>query len=121
VAALEPIGLRWRIPLQEVLRMAILGNDERIGAETALRISLVTEVTSTERLWSRAHELAAKIAAKPPSAVQGTVRAIWESLDVGRNAALQMGLKYCLLGNPQGMKEVNRNDIMASAKTFEVR
>ena len=45
VAALEPIGLRQRVPLPEVLRMALLGNDERIGAATALRISLVTEVT----------------------------------------------------------------------------
>jgi enoyl-CoA hydratase/carnithine racemase len=121
VAALEPIGLRQRVPLPEVLRMALLGNDERIGAATALRISLVTEVTSLDRLWTRAHDLAAKIAAKPPTAVQGTTRAIWESLDVGRNAALQMGLKYCLLGNPTGTAEVDRNAVMASAKSFEVR
>lgn len=121
VAALEPIGLRQRVPLQEVLRMALLGNDERIGAETALRISLVTEVTPLDRLWARAHELAAKIAAKPPTATQGTCRAIWESLDVGRSAALQMGLKYCLLGNPTGTAEVDRNAVMASAKSFEVR
>jgi enoyl-CoA hydratase/carnithine racemase len=121
VAALEPIGLRQRVPLPEVLRMALLGNDERIGAATALRISLVTEVTPLEQLWTRAHDLAAKIAAKPTSAVQGTTKAIWESLDVGRNAALQMGLKYCLLGNPYGTKEVDRNAVMASAKSFEVR
>ena len=121
VAALEPIGLRQRVPLPEVLRMALLGNDERIGAATALRISLVTEVTPLDQLWSRAHDLAAKIAAKPTSAVQGTTKAIWESLDVGRNAALQMGLKYCLLGNPHGTKEVDRNAVMAQAKSFEVR
>lgn len=121
VAALEPIGLRQRVPLPEVLRMALLGNDERIGAQTALRISLVTEVTPLDRLWARAHELAAKIAAKPPSAVQGTTKAIWESLDIGRSAALQMGLKYCLLGNPYGTKEVDRNAVMATAKSFEVR
>ena len=121
VAALEPIGLLQRVPLQEVLRMALLGNDERIGAATALRISLVTEVTPLEQLWTRAHALAAKIAAKPPTAVQGTTRAIWEALDVGRNAALQMGLKYCLLGNPAGTAEVDRNAVMASAKSFEVR
>jgi enoyl-CoA hydratase/carnithine racemase len=121
VAALEPIGLRQRVPVAEVLRMCLLGNDERIGAATALRISLVTEVTPLDRLWARAHELAAKIAAKPPTAVQGTCRAIWESLDLGRTAALQMGLKYCLLGNPFGTAEVDRNAVMASAKQFEVR
>jgi enoyl-CoA hydratase/carnithine racemase len=121
VAALEPIGLRQRIPLAEVLRMAILGNDERISAQTALRISLVSEVVARDALWDRAHALAAKVAAKPTSAVQGTLRAIWESLDVGRQAALDMGLKYCLLGNPYGTKEVSRDAIMASAKSYEVR
>lgn len=121
VAALEPIGLRQRVPLSEVLRMVVLGNDERIGAATALRISLVTEVVKREALWDRAHTLAAKIAAKPSAATQGSVRAIWESLDVGRSAALQMGLKYCVLGNAVGTRQVSREDIMASAKTFEVR
>lgn len=121
VAALEPIGLRQRVPLPEVLRMAILGNDERIGAATALRISLVTEVVSRDRLWDRAHELAAKVAAKPSVATQGTLRAIWESLNVGRQAALDMALKYCLLGNAIGTREANRDAIMASAKSFEVR
>jgi len=70
VAALEPIGLRQRVALPEVLRMAVLGNDERIGAQTALRISLVTEVVKLEDLWTRAHALAAKIAAKPSVATQ---------------------------------------------------
>jgi enoyl-CoA hydratase/carnithine racemase len=121
VAALEPIGLRWRVPLGEVLRMALLGNDERIGAATALRISLVTEVVALERLWDRAHELAAKIAAKPSVATQGTNRAIWESLEVGRNVALQMGLKYTQVGNESGTAQVDRNAVMATAKQFEVR
>jgi enoyl-CoA hydratase/carnithine racemase len=121
VAALEPIGLRQRALLPEVLRMALLGNDERIGAQTALRISLVTEVVALDRLWARAHELAAKIAAKPPAAIQGTTRAIWESLEVGRTAALQMALKYTQVGNAIGTKEVNRDAVMAAAKVFEVR
>ena len=121
VAALEPIGLRQRVPLPEVLRMAILGNDERIGAQTALRISLVTEVVARDALWDRAHALAAKVAAKPSAATQGTLKAIWESLNVGRQAALDMGLKYCLVGNPVGTSQVSREAIMASAKSFEVR
>lgn len=120
-AALEPIGLRWRIPLPEVLRMALMGNDERIGAETALRISLVTEIAEREALWDRAHEIAATIAAKPTAATQGTVRAIWESLDAGRNAALHTGLKYCLLGNAEGQKEVSRDQLMKQKKTYSVR
>ena len=41
VCALEPIGLMRRIGLGETLRMALMGNDERVGADTALRIGLV--------------------------------------------------------------------------------
>lgn len=120
-AALEPIGLRWRIPLPEVLRMALMGNDERIGAETALRISLVTEIVALDRLWERAHEIAATIARKPTAATQGTTRAIWESLDMTRNAGLHTGLKYCLLYNPQGQAEVSREQLMKQKKQYVVR
>ena len=83
-AALEPIGLARRVPLGEALRIALLGNDERVSAQRALQIGLVTEITTRAELWPRADELARLIAAKPPAAVQGTVRAIWESLDETR-------------------------------------
>lgn len=106
VCALEPIGLMRRIGLGETLRIALMGNDERISADTALRIGLVSEVVSPEELWERAHEIAATIAAKPPSATQGTVKAIWESLDKPYRAALEQGLIYTRLGNPLGQAEL---------------
>jgi enoyl-CoA hydratase/carnithine racemase len=106
VSALEPVGLMRRIGLGETLRMALMGNDERISAQTALRISLVTEVVEPSDLWSRAHELAATIAAKPAAATQGSVRAIWESLDRPYRAAMEQGLIYTCLGNPIGMADV---------------
>jgi enoyl-CoA hydratase/carnithine racemase len=106
VSALEPIGLMRRVGLGETLRMSLLGNDERISAATALRIGLVTEVVPRATLWDRAHELAALIAAKPTSATQGTVRAIWESLDRPYRAAMEQGLIYTRLGNPIGMAEL---------------
>jgi enoyl-CoA hydratase/carnithine racemase len=120
-AALEPIGMRWRVALPEVLRMALMGNDERIGAETALRISLVTEITRRDDLWSRAHEIAATIAAKPAVATQGTVRAVWESLEMTRSAGLTTALKYTLLGNPVGIPQVSREALMKTKKTYRVR
>ena len=106
VCALEPIGLMRRIGLGEALRIALMGNDERVGADTALRMGLVSEVVSPEHLWGRAHEIAAAIAAKPPSATQGTVKAIWESLDKPYRAALEHGLIYTRLGNPLGKAEL---------------
>jgi enoyl-CoA hydratase/carnithine racemase len=106
VSALEPIGLMRKVGLAETLRIALSGNDEQVTAETALRISLVTEVVARERLWERAHAIAAGIARKPRSATQGTVRAIWESLDRPYRAAMQQGLIYTRLGNPIGSAEV---------------
>jgi enoyl-CoA hydratase/carnithine racemase len=106
VCALEPIGLMRRVGLGETLRIALMGNDERVGADTALRIGLVSEVVSGDRLWNRAHEIAAAIADKPPSATQGTVKAIWESLDKPYRAAMEQGLIYTRLGNPLGTAEL---------------
>ena len=106
VSALEPVGLMRRVGLGETLRMALLGNDERVSAETALRIGIVTEIAPRAALWDRAHELAAAIAAKPTAAPQGTVRANWDSLDRPYRAAMEQGLIYTRVGNPIGMAEV---------------
>lgn len=106
-AAMEPIGLAHRIPLGDVLRMTLLGLDERMSPERALAIGLVTEITDRAGLWDRAHELAAAIAAKPPAAIQGSVRAIWESLDLPRSQALSRGSLYCEYGNPTGIAQVD--------------
>jgi enoyl-CoA hydratase/carnithine racemase len=108
VSALEPVGLMRRIGLGETLRMALSGNDERVSAATALRIGLVSEVVARAQLWPRAHEIAAGIASKPSAATQGTVRAIWESLDRPYRAAMDQGLLYTRVGNPIGMAEAKR-------------
>ena len=110
-AALEPIGLARRIPLGEALRIALLGLDERVSAARALQIGLVSEVLPGDRLWDRADEIARIIAAKPAAAIQGTVRAIWESLDATRTQALRTGLSYTQIGNPIGKAEVDRSAV----------
>ena len=110
-AALEPIGLARRIPLGETLRIALLGLDERLSPERAMQIGLVSEIVPREELWKRADELAGIIAAKPPAAIQGTVRAIWESLDSTRTQALRTGLSYTQIGNPIGQAQVERSAV----------
>lgn len=106
VSALEPIGLMRRVGLGDTLRMALMGNDERVSAQTALRIGLVTEVVPESHLWDRARDIATIIAAKPPTATQGTVKAIWESLDKPYRAAMDQGLIYTRLGNPIAKAEL---------------
>jgi enoyl-CoA hydratase/carnithine racemase len=100
VSALEPIGMLHRgVPLGDVLRWALMGNEERITAATALRIGLVTEVVARDVLRQRAREIAISIARRNPKAIQGTVRAIWESIDMPRLASLYHGITYTHIGN----------------------
>jgi E-phenylitaconyl-CoA hydratase len=102
VSALEPIGMLHRgIPLGEVLRWALMGNEERITADTALRIGLVTEVLPRAGLRDRARAIALAIAERDPKAIQGTVRAIWESIDMPRPIAIHNGISYTQIGNPR--------------------
>lgn len=101
VSALEPVGmLRRGVPLGDVLRWALLGSEERITAATALRLGLVTEVRPRDELWSAAQALAEEIADRRPEAVQGTIRAIWESLDEPPSVSQRHGMAYTHLGNP---------------------
>ena len=51
-------------------------------------------------LRARAHEVAASIASRDSISIQGTVRAIWESLDMTRTMALHNGMAYTHIGNP---------------------
>jgi len=111
VSAVEPVGAMARIPLSEIQRMVLLGNHERISAQKALRISLVTEITSSDDLWARAAELAGLIADKHPVAIQGTVRAIWESQGVPRTIAVANALKYTQIGNPISTAAIDRSSM----------
>ncbi len=109
VAALEPIALRFRMGFSDVLRMSLLGLHERMTAERAIAVGLVTEIVPRESLLGRAQELARVIAAQPPVAVQGTVKVLWQSLDVTRAQALATGLLYTQVGNPIATEQVDRD------------
>ena len=83
-AVYEPMKMLDRMPFGEVVRMSMTGNAERISAQAALRMGLGTEVVAASDLADAAARLAASIAANPPQAVQGTLRAIWAAQDLGR-------------------------------------
>ena len=100
VSALEPMGmLALGVPYGEVMRWALLGSEERLTAQTALRVGLVTEIVPDGQLRARAAELAAEIAARRPQAIQGTVRAMWEARDLPPTLAQRQGLSYTHIGN----------------------
>jgi enoyl-CoA hydratase len=70
------------------LAMQILLTGEMILAQEAHRIGLVNEVVPADRLISRAEEIAAKIIANAPLAIQYCMEAVTEGL----NMTLQEGL-----------------------------
>ena len=94
-SAMGPIGMMWKVNPGEVLRYTLLSNNERLGAETALRIGLVTETAPDhEALWARAEALGRLVAGYNTVAVQGTLKAIWEAMDTGRTQGLQRASLY---------------------------
>jgi enoyl-CoA hydratase/carnithine racemase len=99
-SALEPIAMLRRMPLGEVLRIALFGLDERMSAARALQIGLVSETVASDGLRDRAHVLAARLAAKPPLAVQATVKAIWDSMEMSTHGGREIPLIYTQLTNP---------------------
>jgi enoyl-CoA hydratase/carnithine racemase len=107
VSALEPTALARRIPLGEALRIALFGLDERMGATRAYNIGLVSEVLADrEALWERAQVLAERLADKPPIALQGTVKAMWDSQGMSVGASREVPLHYVHIGNPLSKVEM---------------
>lgn len=89
VAGLEPVGLARKIPLEAVLRLALLGGSERMNAAEALRLGLVGEVLPAPEVLPRARALAEMISQHSPTALAITKRCIWQSLDQGIEKALE--------------------------------
>jgi enoyl-CoA hydratase/carnithine racemase len=91
VSALEPISLAPRMGLGNALRFAVMGRAGRMGAQEALRVSLVDEVVPAERLMERALEVASAAAQGSPAAIEITKRAVWASLELPFEQAMQQG------------------------------
>ncbi|MBW2229909.1 MAG: enoyl-CoA hydratase/isomerase family protein [Deltaproteobacteria bacterium] len=89
ISGLEPVGLARRIPLEAVMRLALLGGSERMTAQEALNLGLVGEVVPQRDLMPRARALARKIAAHSPTALARSKQAIWQSLEMGLDDALK--------------------------------
>jgi enoyl-CoA hydratase/carnithine racemase len=98
-AAFEPIQMLAKMPFQEIMRMSLLGADERMSASRAREIGLVTEVVPVEQLRERAAWAARVIADSPPLAVQGTMRALWTALEVSRRQGLEVANLFTRIGS----------------------
>jgi enoyl-CoA hydratase len=92
VTAFEMIGLVRKIPVEAVMRMALIGSYERIGAERAYQLGMISQIVDPpERLRDEAQALAEKIAKNSPAAMAATKRALWGALETGLTDACRAG------------------------------
>ncbi|WP_030519370.1 enoyl-CoA hydratase/isomerase family protein [Nocardia rhamnosiphila] len=82
VAGREVVRLARVLPRTVALRMALMGKHERMSAQRAYELGMVTEVVAHDRLLERAHELAGIVNSNAPLAVRGTRLAILKGLNV---------------------------------------
>jgi enoyl-CoA hydratase/carnithine racemase len=92
VVAVEAIGLMRKMPAEAVLRMALVGRHERISAQRALELGMISQIVDPpDRLREEAQALAEKIARNSPAAMAATKRALWRALELGLSDACRAG------------------------------
>jgi enoyl-CoA hydratase/carnithine racemase len=103
VTAYEAIGLVRKMPVEAVMRMALVGRYERIDARRAYELGMISQIVDPPgQLRQAAQELAEKIAKNSPAAMAATKRALWGALELGLTDACKAGAKelVSLWGHP---------------------
>jgi len=80
VTAIETIGMIRKSPMEPIMRMALMGRHERITAERARQLGILSEVVEPDRLRERAQELAETIAHHPLDQLAAKKKALWGAL-----------------------------------------
>jgi enoyl-CoA hydratase/carnithine racemase len=92
VTAYEAIALVRKSPMEAIMRMALVGRHERMSAERALELGMISQIVDPpERLRDEAQTLAEKIAKNSPAAMRATKRALWGALEHGLTDACRAG------------------------------
>jgi enoyl-CoA hydratase/carnithine racemase len=115
-AAFEPMHMVQKMPFHEIMRLALLGNHERMSAKRAYEVGLVSEVVPAGRLRDSAMWAAEAIASAPPLAIQGTLRAIWAARDLPRPQALSLGYAYVAMGTNPGSIRAGQESFAAGKR-----
>jgi len=94
VVAIEAIGLLRKMPVEAVMRMAFVGRHERLSAQRAYELGMISQVVDPpERLRQEAQALGEKIARNSPAAMRATKRALWGALELGLTDAYRAGAR----------------------------
>jgi enoyl-CoA hydratase/carnithine racemase len=90
----EAVRLARVLPFPVAMRMALMGKHERLSAERAHQLGLVTEIVEHDRLMVRAWEIADTINSNAPLAVRGTRMAVRKGLTLPIYEAELLGENY---------------------------
>jgi enoyl-CoA hydratase/carnithine racemase len=82
VAGREMVRLARVLPRNIALRMALMGKHERMSAQRAYELGMISEVVEHDKLLQRANEIADIVNTNAPLAVRGTRLAIHKTLDL---------------------------------------
>ena len=82
VSGREMVRLARVLPLNVAMRIALTGRHERLSAQRAYELGLVTEVVAPDALHDRLREIATMVNRNAPLAVRGTRLAIRKGLGV---------------------------------------
>jgi enoyl-CoA hydratase/carnithine racemase len=94
VVSIEAIGLMKRMPAEAVMRMAFTGRYERMSAQRAYELGMLSQVVDPpEKLREEAQALAEKIARNSPAAMAATKRALWGAFEMGLTDACRAGAR----------------------------
>jgi enoyl-CoA hydratase len=92
VTAFEAIGLLKKMPVETVMRMALIGRHERVTADRAYQLGMLSQVVDPpEQLRNEAQALAEKISRNSPAAMRATKKALWRALELGLTDACREG------------------------------
>lgn len=91
VVAFEGIALARQSPMESILRMALVGRHERLGAERARQLGIVGEVVPVDDLRDRAQQLGELIAQNSPTAMALSKQALWGAFEHGLSDACRIG------------------------------
>jgi enoyl-CoA hydratase/carnithine racemase len=87
VSGREVVRLARALPTTVALRMALMGKHERMSAQRAYDLGLVSEVVEHDKLMERAYEIASIVNRNAPLAVRGTRLAIRRGIDLPMHEA----------------------------------
>lgn len=119
-AVFEPVLMMHRMPFGEMMRMTLTGNYERISAQRAYELGVVSQVVPAADLAATAAQVAADIASQPLGPLMATVRTLWAARDVSPTVATSLGNTWLNLGMTQESLDEG-SKVFSSGKRIDPR